>query len=238
MFQGMGAAADSSDIHRRRVARAEKIIQDLSTGRLVMDLLFDQVFPAEVQSLSGVHWTPVRVARRAAQLLVASDRTRVLDVGSGCGKLCILGALITPGQFTGIEQRGNLVGVAQGAASALGAERASFIHGDMRDLVWDSFDSFYFFNPFYEHQVPGIAQDDSLALCAETFGDYVEVVQSKLKNLRAGTRVVTYHGLGGPMPYGYHRVLREPAGSDVLELWVKRRPHKRRKTVANSPVLA
>ena len=44
-----------------------------------------------------MHWTPVHVARRAAQFLVTGPETRVLDVGSGPGKFCLVGALATQG---------------------------------------------------------------------------------------------------------------------------------------------
>ena len=37
-----------------------------------------------------------------------------------------------------------------------------------------------------------------------------------------GTRVVTYHGLGATLAPDYRLVSVEEAGTDVLELWVKR----------------
>jgi len=39
--------------------------------------------------------------------------------------------------------------------------------------------------------------------------------------MRAGTRVVTYHGFGGKLPAGYALASREPAGGDALELWIR-----------------
>ncbi len=77
---------------------------------------FDHVYPDWVRSLSERHWTPVDVAERAAELLVTSAGVRVLDVGSGAGKFCIIGALTTEGKFCGIEQRAHLIDVAREAA--------------------------------------------------------------------------------------------------------------------------
>ncbi len=219
------------DFSNGKIAVTQSIARALRSGRPVMDQWFDGVFPGHIQALSDIHWTPVRVARRAAQLLVASHKSRILDVGSGCGKFCIVGAITTPGQFIGVEQRPCLVDVAQGAARSFQAGRATFIQGDMSDLDWDFFDSFYLFNPFYENRAPTIRIDQEVVLSEERFASYVSLVQGKLKLLRPGTRVVTYHGFGGDFPVGYRCLLRERAGSDTLNLWVKRRPPAKRSAV-------
>mgnify|MGYP000969840975 CR=1 FL=1 len=66
---------------------------------------FDLAYPPEIRAKSKAHWTPVSIARRAAEFLVREPGTRVLDIGCGPGKFCIVGALGTEGRFTGIEQR-------------------------------------------------------------------------------------------------------------------------------------
>jgi hypothetical protein len=81
----------------------------LHAGDSVSDEEFDRLLPTWARNVSGLHFTPVRVARRAAELLVARAGARVLDVGAGVGKLCIVGALTTQGSFVGVEQRGHLV---------------------------------------------------------------------------------------------------------------------------------
>jgi 2-polyprenyl-3-methyl-5-hydroxy-6-metoxy-1,4-benzoquinol methylase len=77
------------------------------------DNQFDLLYPPEIRALSRAHWTPVKVARRAASFLVREPGTRVLDIGCGPGKFCIVGALATPGRFTGVEQRKQLCELAQ-----------------------------------------------------------------------------------------------------------------------------
>lgn len=223
------AEAEVEAIERRDETRGsgrvcpEKIIQDLRAGRHVTDSCFDQIYPQTIRDLSLKHWTPIEVARRAVRLLVADQKTRILDVGSGCGKLCIVGALTSHGQFIGIEQRPPLVEIALAAAAALRATQASFIPGNMADLDWDFFDGFYLFNPFYEHCDPPTQMDKAIAFSEERFERYVRIVEGKLKMARAGTRVVTYHGFGGHFPSGFRRVLHEPAGTSELELWIKER---------------
>ena len=64
----------------------------------VSDAELDQVFPEELRERSHLHWTPVAIALRAAALLVpepARSGVRVLDVGAGVGKMCLVGAVVT-----------------------------------------------------------------------------------------------------------------------------------------------
>ena len=69
------------------------------------DADFDALCGSEIRKLSRIHWTPCKVATLAAELLVKSPDDRILDVGSGAGKFCILGALHTPARFVGVEKR-------------------------------------------------------------------------------------------------------------------------------------
>ena len=163
----------------------------------------------------------MEVAIRAAELLVSSGKSRVLDIGSGCGKFCTVAALSTHGHFTGVEQRPHLAERARTIADEIGAIQTSFIEGNMADLDWSFFDSFYLFNPFYENQVKSIRIDDMVLLNEDKFFRYIDIVRTKLRAARPGTLVATYHGFGGDMPFGYHLLKKEPIGTSVLELWVK-----------------
>jgi hypothetical protein len=96
----------------------------------------------------------------------------------------------------------------------------------MAELDWSFFDGFYLFNPFYEHKVKSIRIDTTLSYSQEEFIRYVEIVRSKLKLARVGTKVVTYHGFGGDMPLGYQCMKKEPIGTSYLELWVKMDLHQ------------
>ena len=208
-----------SDALRRLII--EKLIADLRGGRKVADLRFDYVYPSAIRNLSRTHWTPVEVAIRAAELLTFSPETRVLDVGSGCGKFCTVAALSGRGRFVGIEQRPHLFATAKKAAEELGANRASFVFGNMADLDWSHYDAFYLFNPFHENLMKSIRIDETVPFMKGAYTRYVEIVRAKLWIARNGTRVATYHGFGGDMPLGYRRVKKEPMGTDFLELWIK-----------------
>jgi hypothetical protein len=168
----------------------------------VSDAEFDQVFPDELRDRSHLHWTPVAVAIRAAGLLAPSPDVRVLDVGAGVGKVCLIGALVTGAMWWGIEV----------------AHHTRFVHGDGSRLAWDEFDAFYFYNPFTTVM---LAPHASPFVRYATIQSTLRRIEQRLAQARAGTRVVTFHGFGGHLPAGFTRLLREPTGDDALELWVR-----------------
>jgi predicted RNA methylase len=200
------------------------MVRNARAGRLVPDSEFDRIYPDAIRRLSPQHWTPVKVARRAAQLLVTEASTRVLDVGAGAGKFCLVGALTSKGRFTGVEQRGHLVHLAREVAREYGVTRARYVHADMREVDWGQFDAVYLFNPFAENNFGAREHiDATVAMSHERYARDVAFVYDQLARAREGTRVVTYYGFGGEMPPGYERKVRERAGTDALELWVRTR---------------
>lgn len=206
----------------------QRILHRLRSGVELDDAEFDRVYPSILRILSDLHWTPVSVAKKASKLLVQKPRSRILDVGSGCGKFCLIGALTTDGEFFGIEQRDYFAKFSKMLAHRHGVSDVSYIHGDLIDLNWDPFDAFYFYNPFYENVAPfyesisrGIQIDPLVRPSEERYKNYIDAVRNKLKTVKIGTRVVTYHGFGGKFPPGFNRVHRDSCETDDLELWVK-----------------
>jgi predicted RNA methylase len=189
---------------------------------LPSDAEFDRVYPESIQRLSALHWTPVSVAARAAAILVRAGSTRILDVGSGAGKFCIVGAQVTSARFVGLERRQHLVDIAGGAAMKLGVSRATFVHASVEQFRFEGFDGVYLYNPFFEQISPYIPQiDASVEHSARLYRVFTEAVTAQLATLTPGTAVVTYHGFGGLMPTSYRFMGDEPAGDDLLDLWIK-----------------
>jgi hypothetical protein len=200
----------------------------------ITDDAFDRLYPESVRAMSAVHWTPVKVALRAASWLAPEPGMRVLDVGSGAGKLCCIGALATSSRWVGVERDPALVDAAAALATRLElAERARFTCGDMAVVQWKDFDSLYFYNPF-EMVLYG-ASPPELPHRWTLFGNELDRVTTALAELPSGTRVVTYHGFGGDMPTGYVLVEAERAGAGQLALWVKQSPGRARYRMTRVP---
>ena len=78
------------------------------------DSQFHALFPASVHELARNHWTPLRIAQKAADFLAAEGGMKILDIGSGIGKFCLAAAYYKPNAFYyGIEQREDLVAYAE-----------------------------------------------------------------------------------------------------------------------------
>ncbi len=189
------------------------------------DGAFDRLLPALAHAKSRQYWSPLCVARRAAIRFAERGARRVLDVGAGPGKFCIAAALTRPDlQFCGIEQRTGLVETARGLSTRLGVRNLEFRVGNALSVAWGEFDGFYFFNPFAENAFS--SEDtfgETVALSGNRLGVELLRVTKLLSSLRTGSLVVTYCGLGGPIPSSYDLLSEELVGSASLRTWVKRR---------------
>src|SRR5262245_45227064 len=107
--------------------------------RFGSDREFDRAYPLRLRRVAALYWTPVRVAELAARFLAPSPRARVLDVGAGGGKVCVVGALVTGARFTGVEHDPALVTAARAAARFHGAARVSFELGGLDAVSWRDF---------------------------------------------------------------------------------------------------
>ena len=187
------------------------------------DAAFDRLVPPEFKHLSAVHWTPSDVAIRVAALLSPHADERVLDIGSGIGKLCITGALSSQATWVGVELSESLVLAARKLAELLGvAPRVEFVHGDAFELDWTSFDALYLYNPFEVSLTgPMVLTDGELAYQVNAAR-----TQQRLAQLRRGTRVITLNGFGGLMPSTFRLQHREllPRMQSELAMWRQSEP--------------
>ena len=209
----------------------------------IEDEKFDLIYPRQLRELSSLHWTPVAVAAEAAKLLVTASGLRVLDIGSGVGKFCLVGASLTDGQFTGVEQRSDLVAAARQAAadpclprrsaregirSSLGEDGrpagVEFIHGNVMDVAFADYDAFYLFNPFEENMHYGHKIDSKVRFSSALFKRYTSHVSTQLGARPIGTRVVTYAGYADDIPACYY--CETALFGDDLKLWIKQREHE------------
>jgi SAM-dependent methyltransferase len=220
----------------RPKAAAPDLAERLRAGVRVSDREFDQLFSRETSLVSFRHWTPVSVAARAAALLTEAGAKEILDVGSGPGKVCIVGALRTNARFTGVEQRRRLVEEARTVAIVVGADRARFVHANLVDFDCTPFDGFYFYNPFQEQMEPDdpCPIDDTVVRSPRLHRTYVATVVAALTCAPVGTLAATFHGFGGPMPRQYRCLRREQIGGGELTLWIRVEPPEARASGAES----
>jgi len=206
---------------RWRSAPTNQDIED-PEGFSIEDEKFDQIYPPQVRKLSSLFWTPVAVAAEAAKMLVITAGTRVLDIGCGSGKFCLVAASLTNGRFTGVEQRTELVAAAKKAALDLHLPEIKFLHANLLDVPFADYDAFYLFNPF-EENMHGHKIDSAIPLSTKLFKKYTSHVVDQLGQRPIGTRVATYAGYADDIPACYD--CEQALFRDDLKLWVKNRAY-------------
>jgi SAM-dependent methyltransferase len=188
----------------------------------VEDVVFDRELPLDVREQSPSHWTPIRVAARVAAICDGRGVSNLLDAGCGPGKFSIVAGRLRPNlDIHGVDSSPRLVNVGRRVANHLGASNVRFSVADVTRLSWRHYDGLYFFNPFAENlpaddEQPSNANEYLVPVTAELLR-----VTALLAGLRVGTVVVTYHGLGAPIPPSYDLVEDEKAGTDRIRVWVK-----------------
>lgn len=203
-----------------RVARAELLSHVLRRGRVVTDDAFDEIYPSVIRRASSVHWTPLRVAARVIELLDLEEGERLLDVGAGAGKFCIVAAAMSRARVCGVERRPELVEVAREAARRMKVE-VELLEGSFDPTLAQDFNALYFFNPF---ALP-VPLSDAPIYSAERYEGHaakdVELAEEFFGHARRGTRIATFCGFGGAVPVGYERRAHERWDGGWLELWHK-----------------
>ena len=198
------------------------VISALRAGEEVTDRAFDRLLPSWARAPSRRHWTPVAVARRAAELLVAQAGMRVLDVGSGIGKFCFIGAMTTPGPVRGHRATrapgarrpggGRRASASAAAASCTGTWRTSTSGPGTASTC-----STRSWNTCATNR-PSIAPSNA---GPSLYRRYIRLVEQQLDNARTGARLCTYWGFGGDLPPGWELETGEEVGTGRLELWIK-----------------
>ncbi|MEI8280586.1 MAG: methyltransferase domain-containing protein [Bacteroidota bacterium] len=185
------------------------------------DEAFNELYPLHIQELSTLHWTPIHIVKKVIEFLAGSDGEKILDIGSGVGKFCLVGAHFAANSFFyGVEQRENLIQDAQTAQKILGIKNVAFIHGNFTQLDLSTYDHFYFYNSFYEN-LDDVERIDRKIDYSESLYDYYDMQLYKgLQQMPVGTKVATYHTMPNIMPNGYEVVASYQSGD--LTFWIKR----------------
>ena len=192
---------------------------DLNAFVFKNDAEFDLLYPEYLQLLSLKHWTPLTVAREAAEFLAVPD-ARVLDIGSGIGKFCLAAGHHFPETFFyGVEQRHELICLAEEAKAYINLPNVNFVFGNVTQINFKEFDHFYFYNSFHENIDQENQIDDTIELSESLYAYYHQYLYNELNNKPLGTRLVTFHSLEQEVPPGYKVVRTSQNG--LLKMWVK-----------------
>jgi hypothetical protein len=196
------------------------IFKNLQLNIDIEDTLFNKLYPLRIKKLSERHWTPIEVAKLAADYLVDKPECKVLDIGSGVGKFCLIGAASTKGRFYGVEQRMELVKLSQKIAKKHYINNVEFIHSNITEISFSGYDAFYFYNPFYENIDNSLLIDHKIVLDEKLYFSYSEYVENQLKKTPVGTRLVTYWSKWIEIPEGFD--LEFTAYNGNLNFWEKK----------------
>lgn len=201
----------------------EQIRGRLSAGQFVADADFDLFLPEDHQRVSSRFWTPIGVSLCVTRWLSDAGAQRVLDVGSGVGKFCVVSALASQMSFTGIEQRPHLVTVAEELAQRFSiTSRVTFVGGRLEATDFRDFDALYFYNPFGENRFPLADHlDATVEINRRRFDRDVAEAEYLLDRMPVGTHLATYNSFGGRVPDTYELVHAKVVGINVLRLWKK-----------------
>jgi SAM-dependent methyltransferase len=184
------------------------------------DEQFHQFYSPDIQLLARRHWTPLNIARKAAEFLAAESNVRVLDIGSGVGKFCLGAAYYKPDAFYyGVEQRKSLVTFAETVKNSLSFENVFFIHGNFTQIDLRKYDHFYFYNSFYENLAGTDKIDDTIDYSGELYNYYNRYLYKQLDQVPVGSRLATFHSLDDEVPQSFHIVGSEM--DNLLKFWIK-----------------
>ncbi|HFA48466.1 MAG TPA: methyltransferase domain-containing protein [Bacteroidetes bacterium] len=191
----------------------------IKSGAEISDDDFDTIYPDELRVVSETHFTPVIVAQKATRYLVKKAGTKILDIGSGAGKFCLIGAACTKGFFIGVEQRETLHSLAVQLAKDYRLENTSFFRADITDIEFQAFDAFYIFNSFYENLDQGERIDDTIDLDKNRYTEHSNYVRQQLAAMPKWTRLVTYFSYLDEIPNSYEVQKTDMGGK--LKFWEK-----------------
>lgn len=178
------------------------------------------VYPKAIRLLATRHWTPLNITQMVVEYLAPYKDVKILDIGSGAGKFCLGGGYYKPDAFFfGIEQRKDLVTHAEIARNILGLDNVHFLHGNLTEMDFKRFDTFYFYNSFYENLMDTDKIDNNIKCTPALYNYYNRKLYEKLAELETGTRLATFHSLEDHIPANYQMV--EAWAGNLLKFWVK-----------------
>jgi hypothetical protein len=195
----------------------------MRAGSCPDDSSFDRFLPEPLRLVSPEYWTPLAVAKRAAEWADDLGFRTVVDIGSGAGKFCVAGALFSQCRFIGLERYSSLVASARTLVDLFDLDdRVSFVAGALGGVPTPIGDAYYFFNPFGEYWFGSDHPTEAGAQFSDRqYRSDVITAEDLLRCMPVGTCVLTYNGFGGHIPPGYELIRVDWQVPGALRLWKK-----------------
>lgn len=197
----------------------KSVFDKLRVNELVSDEEFDAIFPAELRDYSNRHYTSVFISQRATQFLVKDENTHILDIGSGTGKFCLVGAVCTDAHFTGVEYRQLQHEIANECAIRYDISNVHFVQANILDVNFKDYNAFYIFNPFLENIDQTARMDQQVETDENNYELFKSYVYDQLDKKEIGTRLATYWTPKEQVPESYGLV--KSILGDTLRFWEK-----------------
>jgi hypothetical protein len=145
--------------------------------------------------------------------------SRVLDIGSGVGKFCMVGACCTDGYFVGVEKRDYFVEISKKIAKSYNIKNVNFINSNITEINYSSYDGFYFFNSFYENIALSGHIDQEGVGDLHLYKRYSAYTYNQFYSLLNGARLVAYCTDSEIVPTSFQLVYCLQGG--LIKFWQK-----------------
>ncbi|MBC7884281.1 MAG: methyltransferase domain-containing protein [Saprospiraceae bacterium] len=195
------------------------IFERLKSNEEISDTEFDSLYNDDIRETSEIHFTPVEVSIIAAKYLASKNGTKVLDIGSGAGKFCMIGSVCSEGIFVGVELRESFHKAANEISENYQLENVEFVLANINTISFQVYDAFYIFNSFQENISIPDRINDEIPLNRTFYNTYNAHVKVQLNNMPSGTRLATYFSYLTEVPESYK--LKSTDFDGKLKLWEK-----------------
>jgi SAM-dependent methyltransferase len=169
-------------------------------------------------------WAYDRQIETAANFLCdeTSINNKVLDIGSGIGRFCILAAKLHPNfQFEGIELDSKRVHISNLIAEEMDVKNVKFICGDFRDLDVAEYGGFFIYSPFRmgaAHELNVTPRNWNYDNVIKYVNEMNEITAHKLSATSSGTKYAIYDGAHSlKVPKGF----KTPEGNEWSPYYIK-----------------
>ncbi len=169
------------------------VLDELRIKKNISNEVFDAIFSPEIKALSDRHWTTVFIAKISADYFCNQKHAKVLDIGSGAGKFCFVGATLHPkSEFHGVDIRQNLIDASNEIKNTYAVNNTTFFQQDVLAMNFIGYDGIYLFNPFQEKIDTSSIIDKDSSVDVEKYITYTSHIYYELHKVAVGTKLVAY----------------------------------------------